>query len=92
MTVTADTIIKAASLFMALSALVGAIIAVYKTVDNNKKQNSAIMATENELGIICYALQGCLQGLIEQGCDGPCKDALDKLQKHINQKAHIPNL
>ena len=92
MIVTADTIIKSASLFMAFSAFIGAIIAVYKTVDNNKKQNAAIIATQEELTIVCYALQGCLQGLIEQGCDGPCKEAFDKLQKHLNQKAHIPNL
>lgn len=92
MLVTADAIIKAASLFMALSAFVGAIIAVYKTVDNNKKQNSAIIATQEEQTIICYALQGCLQGLIEQGCNGPCKEALSVLQKHLNKKAHDPNL
>lgn len=92
MTGVVDTIIKLASLFMALSALVGAVIAVYKTVDNNKKQNEAILSTHEELTIVCYGLQGCLQGLIEQGCDGPCKDAMDLLQKHLNKKAHIPNL
>ena len=31
---------------------------------------------------------GVLQGLIESGCNGPCKDALGKLDKHLNQKAH----
>ena len=87
-----DTIIKIASLFMALSALIGAIIAVYKTVDNNKRQNEAIISTHEEMTIVCYAIQGCLQGLIEQGCDGPCKEALNMLQKHLNKKAHIPNL
>jgi len=29
--------------------------------------------------------------LIEQGCNGPCKDALDKLEKHLNKKAHETN-
>ena len=29
-----------------------------------------------------------MQGLIESGCNGPCKDALGKLDKHLNQKAH----
>ena len=29
-----------------------------------------------------------MQGLIEQGCNGPCKDALDKLDKHLNKEAH----
>ena len=88
----ADTIIKMASLFAALSALVGAILAVYKVYDNNRRQNAAIIATQEELTVVCYALQGCLQGLIEQGCDGPCKEALALLQKHLNKKAHDPNL
>lgn len=88
----ADTIIKAAALLASISALVGAIIAVYKVYDNNRKQNAAIEATQEELTVICYAVQGCLQGLIEQGCDGPCKDALSMLQKHLNKKAHVPNL
>lgn len=38
-----------------------------------------------------YGLRGALQGLIEQGCNGPCKDALDKLEKHLNKKAHETN-
>lgn len=88
----ADTIIKAAALLASLSALIGAILAVYKVYDNNRRQNAAIMATQEELTVVCYALQGCLQGLIEQGCDGPCKEALALLQKHLNKKAHDPNL
>ena len=88
----ADTIIKAAALLASFSALIGAIIAVYKVYDNNRRQNMAIEATQEELTVICYAVQGCLQGLIEQGCDGPCKDALSMLQKHLNKKAHVPNL
>lgn len=88
----ADTIIKMASLLVALSALIGAILAVYKVYDNNRRQNATIMATHEELTVVCYALQGCLQGLIEQGCDGPCKEALALLQKHLNKKAHDPNL
>jgi hypothetical protein len=26
--------------------------------------------------------------LIEHGCDGPCKDALAMLDKHLNKEAH----
>ena len=37
---------------------------------------------------MCYGIKACLQGLVEQGCDGPVHDALDKLDKHLNQKAH----
>lgn len=43
---------------------------------------------QEEQTLICYGLRGALQGLIEQGCNGPCKEALAKLDKHLNQKAH----
>ena len=42
--------------------------------------------------VICYGLRGALQGLIEQGCDGPCKDALAMLDKHLNKGAHKTDL
>lgn len=87
-----DTIIKAASLLGALIALVGAIIAVYKVYDSNRKQTEAIKAMQEEQTLICYGLRGALQGLIEQGCDGPCKDALNQLDKYLNKTAHHPDL
>ena len=92
MYVDADAIIKLASLLGALGALTGAIIAVYKVIESNKKQSAEINSIKDEQTVICYALQGALQGLIEQGCDGPCKDALTILQKHLNKSAHKPDL
>ena len=92
MYITVDTIIKAASVLGALSVLAGAIVAVYKILESNKRQSAEINAMKEEQTIICYALQGALQGLIEQGCDGPCKDALNMLQKHLNKPAHKPDL
>ncbi len=92
MYIDADTIIKAASLLAALGALVGAVIAVYKVLESNKKQSEVIKAIQDEQTIICYGLRGALQGLIEQGCDGPCKDALTMLDKHLNKGAHKTDL
>lgn len=88
MYIDANTIIKAASLLAACSALVGAVISVYKLVESNKRQNELIKDMQDELTIVCYGLKGALQGLIEQGCDGPCKDALKLLDKHLNKNAH----
>ena len=92
MYITADTIIKAAAVLGGLSVLVGAIVAVYKLLEIIKRQSEEINAMKEEQTIMCYALQGALQGLIEQGCDGPCKDALNMLQKHLNKTAHKPDL
>ncbi len=92
MYVDADLIIKVGSLLGALAAIIGAIIAVYKVVENNKRQNEVIKSIQEEQTIICYGVKGALQGLIEQGCDGPCKEALAKLDKHLNKKAHEAEL
>ena len=92
MYINADTIIKAASLLAALGALIGVIVSVHKTLENNRKQNEEIKAIKEEQTIICYALKGSLQGLIEQGCNGPCKEALAMLDKHLNKSAHKPDL
>ena len=88
MYIDADTIIKAASLLGAIGALVAAIVSVYKVIESNKKQSEFINAIQEEQTLICYGLRGALQGLVEQGCNGPCKDALDKLNKHLNKNAH----
>lgn len=87
-----DTIIKAASLLGAMSALIGAVIVIYKVYESNKRQTEAIKAIQEEQTLVCYGLRGALQGLIEQGCDGPCKDALNMLDKHLNKSAHHPDL
>ena len=92
MYIDADTIIKAASLLAALGGLVGAVIAVYKVYESNKKQSDVIKEIQEEQTLICYGLRGALEGLIEQGCDGPCKDALNMLDKHLNKNAHRPEL
>ena len=92
MYIDANTIIKAASLLAALGALVGAVIAIYKQVESNKKQSEVIKEMQEEQTIICYGLRGALQGLIEKGCDGPCKEALSMLDKHLNKSAHRPDL
>ena len=63
-------------------------LAVYKVLENNKKQNEFINAMQEEQTLICYGLRGALQGLVEQGCNGPCKDALARLDKHLNKSAH----
>lgn len=87
-----DTIIKAAAIISALVVIIGGIISIYKIFENNKKQNEVIKSMQEEQTIICYGLKGALQGLIEQGCDGPCKEALNMLDKHLNKSAHKPEL
>ena len=37
---------------------------------------------------MCYGLKACLVGMQEQGCNGPVTQALDALEKHLNNQAH----
>lgn len=92
MYIDADTIIKVGSLLTAFGILIGGIIAVYKQIETNRRQSEEIRAVQEEQTVLCYGMKGALQGLIEQGCDGPCKDALDRLDKHLNKKAHTTDL
>lgn len=91
MYITVETIIKIAGLITALGVIVGVIVGAIKFVAANRRQSEEIRAIQNEQTVICYALRGALQGLIEQGCNGPCKDALARLDKHLNQSAHGQN-
>ncbi len=92
MYITAETIIQAAAVLGACGTLVGAIIAVYKILERDKRQSKVIADIQNEQTIICYGILACLKGLKEQGCNGPVTEALNKMEKHLNQKAHEGNV
>ncbi len=83
-----DTIIHAAAIITALGVIGGVVVAVVKTILRDKHQSEIIKAIQEEQKVICYGLRGALQGLIEQGCNGPCKEALIMLDKHLNKEAH----
>ena len=43
---------------------------------------------QEEQTLVVYGLLACLKGLAEQGCDGPVSEAIDRIEKHVNKKAH----
>ena len=45
-------------------------------------------AIQEELTLLTYGVLACLKGLKEQGCNGPVTEAVNKIEKHINTKAH----
>lgn len=83
-----ETINSIAKLLGSLGVIGGVIVAAYKFVEHDKRQSKIIQAIQKEQTLLCYGIKACLQGLAEQGCDGPVHDALDKLDKHLNQQAH----
>ena len=44
--------------------------------------------SQEEQTLVIYGLLACLKGLAAQGCNGPVSEAIDKIEKHINKKAH----
>ena len=53
--------------------------------DHTEKEFRAI---KEENTLICYGLSACLDGHIQQGCNHTVTLAKDKLDKHLNLKAH----
>lgn len=94
-----DTIIRAAAILGALIALGTAAYAVIKwfqkqekqTVDIEelrKKEEQDLKELRDEQCLISYAMLACLDGLKQLNCNGAVTEAHNKLEKHLNQKAH----
>ena len=88
MYIDANTVITAAAVVTALGVLGGVVAWVVKLVQRDRRQSTEIIRMQDELTIICYGLRGALQGLIEQGCNGPVREAIDKIEKSLNLRAH----
>lgn len=56
--------------------------------DIKHNNDAAIQAIQEEQTLVVYGLLACLKGLNEQGCDGPVSEAIDKIDKHLNKRAH----
>lgn len=53
-----------------------------------QKHNHDAHGIQEEQTLVIYGLLACLKGLKEQGCNGPVTEAINKIDKYINQKAH----
>ena len=96
---TPQAIITASAFVAAVIALVTVFAKAVRWMDRQKKQDGDIkelrdmhnhdMETMNqELTLLVYGNLACLKGLKEQGCNGPVTEAINKIEKHLNQKAH----
>lgn len=45
-------------------------------------------AIQEEQTLVVYGLLACLKGLQEKGCNGPVTEAIQRIDKYINKKAH----
>ena len=88
MYVDVNTIITAASLLTAVVVIFSAVFAVYRWYLKQNKQDVEIEKMKAEQYLLTYGILACLKGLKEQGCNGPVTEAVNKIEKHINTKAH----
>lgn len=98
-TLTWQSIITAGAVIGALIALVTYFSKVVRWVDNQGKQDKEIkelrkhheedMAIiKEEQTLIVFGVLACLKGLSEQGCNGPVTEAIGRIERHLNEKAH----
>ena len=96
---TPQAIITASAALAAIVAIVTLFAKGVRWVDKQKQQtedietlrithNHDMEAMNQEQTLIVYGLLACLKGLKEQGCNGPVTEAIKKIEKHLNQKAH----
>ena len=90
MIVTWQTVITAAAFVGAVAALFKSYNKGYDFVQRQNKQDKIIADIQEEQAILTYGILACLKGLKEQGADGPVTEAIDKIEKHLNEKAHTP--
>lgn len=83
-----SAIITAASLLTSIVVIFSAIFAVYRWYLKQKKQDDEIEKIKKEQCLLTYGVLACLKGLKEQGCNGSVTEAINKIEKHINQEAH----
>ena len=99
MYITWQTVITAAAVISALTVIVTLFIKVVRFIDRQKKQDSELtdiramhnadMASmKKEQTLLVYGILACLKGLKERGCNGPVTEAINKIEKHINENAH----
>ena len=77
-----------AATITALGGVFGAIFAVHKWFLKQEKQDKDIKAIKEEQTVLTQGVLACLQGLHEQGCNGPVTAAIEKIETHLNKQAH----
>ena len=87
-TVTWQTVVTAGAVLAAVLAIVAYFAKAVRWVDKQRQQDEEIRGIKEEQKIITYGVLACLKGLHEQGSNGPVTDAIDKIEKHLNQAAH----
>lgn len=98
-TITPQGIVLAGSVLGAVTAFLALVVKLIRWVDRQKQQDEElkslkethardIASLQHEQTLAIYGILAALKGLSEQGCNGPVTEAIGKIEKYLNQKAH----
>lgn len=85
---TAEIVITIGAALSAVILVGGTIFKIVNWFDKQKKQDAEIQSIKEEEAMICYCLFAVLDGLKQLGANGNVTEALEKLQKYLNNKSH----
>ena len=95
MYLTGETVIKLAEIIGAAGVIAAMVTAVVKWFARQARQDEDIRSIreeqkeiKSEQCVSSYALLACLDGLKQLGANGNVTDAHNKLEKHLNKRAH----
>lgn len=93
------TVTAICAMIVAVGGVAALVVKLVRWIDHQKEQDAELQtlrqthsddmeALREELTVICYASLACLDGLKQLGANGNVTKAHDRLDKHLNQKAH----
>ena len=88
MYITIQNLITASAILAAATALLASYNRAYNWYRKQAKQDEDIQDLKGEQSLLTYGVLACLKGLHEQGCNGPVTEAIDKIERHLNDAAH----
>lgn len=87
-TLTWQSVVGAAAIIGAMVAMVSYLRKLFGWFERQEMQDKEIKEIKEEQSLLTYGILACLRGLKEKGCNGPVTEAIDKIEKHLNKKAH----
>ena len=94
-----SSLLTASAVIGAITAIAAYFTKLVRWVDRQQKQNAEIQQLKQihtqdvqsimkEQTMLTYGILACLKGLQEQGCNGPVTEAVAKIEKYLNERAH----
>lgn len=83
-----QSVVGAAAIIGAVVAVINYLRKLFGWFEKQEMQDKEIKEIREEQTLLTYGILACLRGLKEQDCNGPVTEAIDKIEKHLNQKAH----